>query len=114
MSEMTHEDALRQADSLVGDALKETEARCGVLAQVINDYQGSGPKTSALTDAVRELRALQDHRSGLLRRRSLIQQALDVEVGESPAAASLPPPPTRTAPRIQQQVQIQARARRQR
>ena len=30
MSEMTQEDALRQADALAGQALKETEARCRV------------------------------------------------------------------------------------
>jgi hypothetical protein len=32
MSEITQEEALRLAEALVGQALKETEARCSVLA----------------------------------------------------------------------------------
>jgi hypothetical protein len=110
MSEMTHEEALRQADALVGQALRETEARCAVLGQYINDYDSRG-STSAPVEAVRELRALQDHRSGLVRRQSLIRQALDCPVGERPAKAALTPAPARSGVRAQQQVQIRARRR---
>jgi hypothetical protein len=109
MSEMTQEEALRLADALVGQALKETEARCSVLAQFIDDCDRAVSRTSAWSGAVRELRALHDYRSGLLRRRSLIQQALEFPVGESPAKAPLSPPPGRTVARTQHQVQVQAR-----
>ena len=34
MSEMTQEEALRTADALAGQALKETEARCSLLARL--------------------------------------------------------------------------------
>jgi hypothetical protein len=112
MSEMTQEEALRLADELVGQALKETEARCSVLAQFINDCDRAGSRTSASSEAVRELRALHDRRGGLLRRRGLIEQALDCAVAEPPAQAPLSPPPNRAAPRTQQQVQVQARRRR--
>jgi hypothetical protein len=112
MSEMTHEEALRLADALAGQALKETEARCSVLAQFIDDCDRAGSTGLAWSEAVRELHSLHGHRSGLLRRRSLIQQALECPVGESPAKAPLSPPPDRAAPRTQQQVQVRARRRR--
>jgi hypothetical protein len=110
MSEMTQEEALRLADTLAGQAVKETEARCSVLAQFIDDCDRAGAHTSAWSEALRELHALHDHRSGLIRRRSLIQRALECPVGDSPAKA--PPPPDRTVPRTQQQVQVRARRRR--
>jgi hypothetical protein len=47
MGEITHEEALRQADALVGQALKEAEARCAVLAQYING--GRQPERAWLT-----------------------------------------------------------------
>jgi len=113
MSEMTQEEALRLADALVGQALKETEARCSVLAQFVDDRGHAGSATSAWSEALRELHALHGCRGGLLRRRSLIQQALDCPVGESPAKVPLPPPPPdRTVLRTQQQVQVRARRRR--
>lgn len=46
MSEMTQEDALLLADALAGQALKETEARCSVLAQF---KHGGGYEPGALT-----------------------------------------------------------------
>ena len=112
MSEMTQEEALRLADELVGQALKETEARCRVLAQFTGDCDRAGSHTSAWSDALRELHLLHVRRSGLMHRRDLIQEALDCSVGESPTNAPLPPAPTRTVSRPQQQVQIQARRRR--
>jgi hypothetical protein len=112
MGEMTQEEALHLADALVGQALKETEARCAVLAQFVNDCDRTGSRPSAWTEAVRELRALHDCRGGLKRRQSLIQQALECPVGESPAKVPLTPPPGRTAVLTQQQVQVQARGRR--
>jgi hypothetical protein len=112
MSEMTQEEALRLADALAGQALKETEARCSVLAQFIDGCDRSGSRTSAWSEALRELHALHGYRSRLLRRRSLIQQALECPVGESPAKVPLSPPPDRTVPRTQHQVQVQARRRR--
>jgi hypothetical protein len=111
MSEMTQEEALRQADALVGRALSETEARCAVLGQYIGDCESAGARTAGWSEAVSELSALHGRRRGLLRRRSLIQQALDCPVGERPANAPLAPPPSRTAVRTQQQVQIRARRR---
>ena len=111
MTDVTHEEALRQADVLVGQALKETEARCAALAQFINHREGRGPKPSAWSEALREFHALHDHRFRLLRRRSLIQQALDYRVGERPARVPLPAPADRTAVRAQQQIQVQARRR---
>lgn len=111
MSEITQEEALRQADALVGQALKETEARCAVLGQYINDCDSKGSKTAAWSEALRELRALHGYRNGLMGRRSLIQQALDYPVGERPAKMPLPSPPNRAVPRTQQQVQIRARRR---
>lgn len=112
MDEMTQEEALRQAASLVGRALRETEARCGVLGQFINDCEAKGSKNAAWTEALRELHALHGYRSRLMRRHSLIQQALDEPVGECPAKAPLPPPPDRAVRRTQRQVQVQVRARR--
>ena len=112
MGEMTQEEALRLADGLAGQAVKETEARCSVLAQFIDDCDRAGSQTSAWSEAFRELHALHGHRSALLRRRSLIQQALECPVGESPAKVALSPPPDRTVPRTQQQVQVRARRRR--
>jgi hypothetical protein len=114
VSEITQDEALRLADALDGQALKETEARCSVLAEFIDDCDRAGSRTSAWSEALRELHALHGYRSGLLRRRSLIQQALECLVGESPARVPLspPPPPNRTVPRAQRQVQVQARRRR--
>ncbi|HEX3590802.1 MAG TPA: hypothetical protein VHV74_14315 [Pseudonocardiaceae bacterium] len=109
MNEVTHEEALRQADALVGQALKATEGRCALLAQYISDCERTGSKTAAWSEAVRELHAQQVYRGGLLRRRSLIQQALDCEVGESPVGTPLVAPPDRAAVRTQRQVQVQAR-----
>lgn len=108
---MTQEDALRLAGALAGQALKETEARCSVLAQFIDDCDRAGSRTAAWSEALSELHALHGYRSALMRRRDLIQQALDC-VGESPAKAPLSPPPKRPAVRTQQQVQVQARRRR--
>src|SRR5580658_8767592 len=101
MSEITHEEALRLADALVGQALKETEARCSVLAQFIDACNRAGSRTSAWSEALRELHALHEHRRGLTRRRSLILQALECPVGESPAKTTLSPPPNRTVVRTQ-------------
>ncbi len=112
MGETTQEEALCQADALVGRALRETEARCGVLGQYINDCERRGSKTAAWSEALRELHALHGYRSGLMRRRSLIQQALDCPVGECPAKAPLTPPPNRAVVQTQQHLQIRARRRR--
>jgi hypothetical protein len=111
MSETTQEEALRLADELVGQALKETEARCSVLGAFINDCERAGSRTSAWSAALSELHALHDRRRGLMRRRDLIQEALECSVGEAPAKMPLPPPPGRPAPRSQQQVQLRARRR---
>jgi hypothetical protein len=111
MSEMTQEEALRLADSLVGQALKETEARCAVLGQFINDCERKGPRTAAWSEALRELHVLHGCRTGLMRRHSLIQEALDCPVGERPTTVPLPPSPDRTVRRVQQQVQVRARRR---
>jgi len=112
VSEITQEDALRQALALVGDALKEAEARCAVLGQYINDCDRTGSRTAGWGEAVRELSALHDYRRALLRRHSLIQEALDCVVDKCPAQTPLAPPPDRTARQTQQQVQIQPRRRR--
>jgi hypothetical protein len=112
MSEVTQEEALRQADALVCQALREVEARCAVLAQYINDCESKGSRTPAWSGALRELRALHSYREGLMRRHDLIQQALDCLDGERPAKVPLLPPPDRTVVRTQQQVQVQARRRR--
>jgi hypothetical protein len=112
MDEMTQEEALRLADALVSKALKKTEARCGVVAQFISACDRSGSRTSAWSEALRELHALHGYRTGLMRRQSLIQQALECAVGEYPANVPLGPPPKLTAVRTQQQAQIQARRQR--
>jgi hypothetical protein len=112
MSEITQEEALRLADTLVCQALKEAEARCTVLGQFINDCDRNGSQTSAWTAALRELHVLHGYRRGLKRRHSLIEEALDCPVGECPAKVSLPLPPNRTALRVQQQVQVRAQRRR--
>jgi hypothetical protein len=112
MSEMTQEEALRLADELAAQALKETEARCAVLGQFIHDCDRAGSHTSAWSAALRELDSLHGRRRGLLSRRALIQEALDCRVGEPPANAPLPPTPTPTVARPQHQVQIQMRGRR--
>jgi hypothetical protein len=109
MSEMTQEEALRLADELAGQALKETEARCAVLGQFIHDCDRAGSHTSAWSAALRELHSLQGSRSGLLRRRGLIKEALDCPVGEAPTNAPLPPTPAPAAPRPQQQLQVRRR-----
>jgi hypothetical protein len=111
MSEITQEEALHLASALVDDALKETEARCSVLALFISDCDGAGVRNSDWSGAIRELRALQDYRGGLVRRQSLIQQALDCLTGVYPAKVPLPRPPTRKAVRTQQQVQVLPRRR---
>ena len=112
MSEMTQEEALRRADALVGQALKETEARCAVLGQYVNDCDKTGSKTAAWSEALRELDALHGYRRGLMCRQSLIQQALDCPVGECPPRTPLSRPPDRAVARTQQQVQIQIQRRR--
>jgi hypothetical protein len=112
VSEITQEDALREALALVGEALKEAEARCAVLGQYINDCDRTGSRTAAWSDAARELSALHEYRRALLRRQSLIQEALDCAVGKCPAPTPLSPPPDRTARRTQQQIQVQPRRRR--
>lgn len=111
---MTQEEALRLAGALVAQAVKETEARCSVLAQFIDDCDRAGSRTAAWSAALSELHALHGYRGGLMRRRDLIQQALDCPVGESPAKAPLSPPPNRPAVRTQHQVQVQVQARRRR
>jgi hypothetical protein len=111
MTEMTQEDALLLADALAGQALNEAEARCSVLAQFIDQCDRARSRTSAWSEALRELHALHGYRRGLLRRRSLIQQALKCLVGEPPVRGALPSPPERAGPRTQRQVQIQARRR---
>lgn len=114
MSEMTHEEALRLAVALVGQALKETEARCSVVAQFIDSCDRAGSRNAAWSEALRELHALHGYRGGLMRRRGLIQEALQCPVGESPTKVPLSPPPNRSVPRTQQQVQVQVQARRRR
>ena len=109
MSEITHEDLLRQAEVLIIQAISETEARCAMLAHYISDCERKGSRTAAWSDAVRELRALHDYRAGLVRRHTLIQQALEQPLGESPTKAPLPVPPPQAARRTQQQIQIQRR-----
>jgi len=111
MGETTQEDALRQAAALVDDAIRETEGRCGLLGQYINDCDSKGSRTAGWSEALRELHALHERRTRLMRRRSLIQEALDCHVGQSPAKVPLQPPRDQTALRAQQQIQVQARRR---
>ena len=113
MSEITQEEALHQAHAVVGQALREVEARCRVLAGFIDDCEASRARTSAWSEALREFYALHGYRIGLMRRRNLIQQALDYPVGECPTKVPLPAP-SGTVVRTQQQVQVQVRARRRR
>jgi hypothetical protein len=47
VSEMTQEDALLLADALAGQELKETEARCSVLAQFIDQCDRTRSHTAA-------------------------------------------------------------------
>jgi hypothetical protein len=109
MSEMTHEEALRRADALAGQELTEAEARCAVLGLYINECDSKGSRTAGWSDALRELRALQERRAGLMRRRSLIRQALECPVGERPGKAPLQPPRDPAQLRTQRQIQIRAR-----
>jgi len=111
MGEITHEEALRQADLLAGQELREAEARCAVLGMYINECDSKGSRTARWSDALRELRALHERRAGLMRRRSLIRQALECPVGERPGKTPLQPPRDRTAIRTQRQVQIRPRRR---
>lgn len=111
MSEMTCEEALRHAAALVSQEVQDTEARCGVLGQYINDCDRAGSKTAAWSDAIRELRALHDRRAALKIRLSLIHEALDCPVGQQPAKVLLTSPPHREEVRTQRQVQIRARRR---
>jgi hypothetical protein len=111
VSEMTQEEALRLADELVQQALKEAGARCTVLAAFIQECDRAGATTPDWSEALRELHALQASRRGLLLRRSLIQQALDCPVGEKPSKVPPPGPPKRTVIRPQRQVQVQVRRR---
>jgi hypothetical protein len=112
MSEMTQDEALRLADELAGQALKQTEARCSVLAQFIGDCDRTGSHNSTWSEALRELHALHGYRGGLLRRRSLIQQALESPVGECPTMVPLSPTLNQTVIRTQQQLQVRPRRRR--
>jgi hypothetical protein len=107
-AEITQEEALRQAAALVGQVLRETEARCTVLGAYINDCERKGSRTAAWSEALRELSALHGRRRGLVRRRDLIEEALDCPVGDRPAKAPLSTPPTRMVRRAQQ-TQIQPR-----
>jgi hypothetical protein len=111
MSELTHEEALRLADTLAGQALKETEARCRILARFVEDCDRAGSRSADWSKALRDLHSLHGRRKALMRRRDLIQQALGCPVGESPANGALSPPPDRTVRRTQQQVQVRARRR---
>lgn len=111
MSGITQEEALRQADALVGEALRETEARCAVLGKYVSDCDRKRSTTADWSAALRELSALHAYRGRLLRRRELIRQALDCAVGESPAKSPLTPAPDRAAVRTQRQIQIQGPAR---
>jgi hypothetical protein len=111
MDELTHDEALRRAAELVDQAVKETEARCRVLAQFISDCEEQRSRTAAWSDALRELNALHRHRDLLKRRLALISEALDCVVGERPAESPLLPP-DRTVLRTQQQAQIQVQRRR--
>jgi hypothetical protein len=113
MSERTHEDALREAAALVGQLVEKLETRCRMLAYYIADCERKGARTAAWSEAVRELRALHDDRRTLLRRRDLIQQALDCAVTEHEGETVLEPARDRTPHRAQPQVQLQ-RARRRR
>jgi len=111
LSEMTQEEALRLADELVQQALKEAGARCSVLAAFIQECDRAGVTTPDWSEALRELHALQASRRGLLLRHSLILQALDCPVGETPGKVAPPAPPKPTVIRPQRQLQVQVRRR---
>ena len=111
MTDTTLEDLLRQADALVVQALREAEARCALLGHYISDCESKGSRTAAWSDAVRELRALQDHRTGVMHRHKLIQEALDYPTGEFPSEVPLLPAPSQAVHRTQRQVQIRTRRR---
>ena len=111
MTGTTLEDLLLQADALISEALRETEARCGVLGHYIGECESRGSRNAAWSDAIRELRALHDHRTGLIGQRNLIRQALEYPTGESPTEVALPAAPNRAVSRTQRQVQIRARRR---
>jgi hypothetical protein len=111
MNETRQEEVLREAAALVDQALREVGARCSLLGQYINDHDSKGSRTAAWSEALGELHALHERRTQLMRKRSLIQQALECPVGECPAKVPLQPLRDRTVPRAQQQVQIQARRR---
>src|ERR1700733_15029756 len=64
VSEMTQEEALRLADELVQQALKEAGARCTVLAAFIQECDRAGATTPDWSEALRELHALQASRRG--------------------------------------------------
>ncbi len=112
MSERTHEDALREAVALIGQLLEKLETRCRMLAYYIADCERKGARTAAWSDAVRELRTLHGDRSTLLRRRELMQQALDCSMTEHAAETVLEPARDRTPHRTQPQVQLQRVKRR--
>jgi hypothetical protein len=107
MSERSHEDALREADDLVGRLLEKLETRCRMLAYYIADCERKGARTAAWSEAVRELSVLHGDRSTLLRRRDFIRQALDCSVAERAAETVLEPARDQTSRRPQPQVQIQ-------
>jgi len=109
MSEITQEDALRHADALVVEALRDAEARCAVLGHYISDCDRTGSRSTAWSEALRELSAEQRRRVALLRRHGLIQEALECPVGEPVARAPLPRTPIRDPMRTQHQVQIRPR-----
>ncbi|HEY0938434.1 MAG TPA: hypothetical protein VGD91_32385 [Trebonia sp.] len=111
MDQLTQEQALRLAGQLTGQALKDVEKRCSVLAHFVEQCDHAGSNGAAWSSALRELHALHASRRKLTERRGLIQQALDCEVGDSPAKVPLPAVPQGTAVRPQRQVQLQARRR---
>ena len=111
MNEITQEEAPRQAVAPVGQALKETEARCTVPGQFINDCEAKRSKSSACSHVLRERHALRGYRSRLMRRHGPILQALEHRVDESPSKGPLPPPPHRPVVRVLQQTHVRAQRR---
>ena len=111
MSEMTQEDALRLADAACRTSFEGDIGPLlgtGGVHRRVRSRRCNNPGMEC--EALRELRALHASRQGLLQRRSLIQQALDCPVGESPS--HLPPPqPQPTVIRPQRQIQVQVRRR---
>ena len=51
MTGTTLEDLLLQADALISEALRETEARCGVLGHYIGECESRGSRNAAWSDA---------------------------------------------------------------